>query len=235
MDYSIKKEMKFYRLLPLIFAYFFVLIWEIVKANVTMLRFIVLDKYENEPELVRFKTTIKDESCKVMLANSITLTPGTITVDVSGDTYLVHCFDRELAEGMENSIFVRLLTKIEKIKCEGENVRLTDRIVCSNMAGTVVIMIIAILSQWIGEGYLADICIIYAAVSFVAVVVLYKVYTNKYRRIDIKTLEVIPSAKAKIENDNREIMTRRNRYKKKNTQKRSKKRVRSKYKGSMEK
>ena len=122
MDYSIKKEMKFYRLLPLIFAYFFVLIWEIVKANVTMLRFIVLDKYENEPELVRFKTTIKDESCKVMLANSITLTPGTITVDVSGDTYLVHCFDRELAEGMENSIFVRLLTKIEKIKCEGENV-----------------------------------------------------------------------------------------------------------------
>ena len=112
---------------------------------------------------------------------------------------------------------------------------LTDRIVCSNMAGTVVIMIIAILSQWIGEGYLADICIIYAAVSFVAVVVLYKVYTNKYRRIDIKTLEVIPSAKAKIENDNREIMTRRNRYKKKNTQKRSKKRVRSKYKGSMEK
>lgn len=87
--------------------------------------------------------------------------------------------------------------------------RLTDRIVCSNMAGTVVIMIIAILSQWIGEAYLADICIIYAAVSFVAVVVLYKVYTNKYRRIDIKTLKVIPGAKAKIENDNREIITRR--------------------------
>lgn len=111
--------------------------------------------------------------------------------------------------------------------------RLTDRIVCSNMAGTVVIMIIAILSQWIGEGYLADICIIYAAVSFVAVVVFYKVYTNKYRRIDIKTLEVIPSAKAKIEDDNREIMTRRNRYKRRTAQKRSKKRVRSKHKDRM--
>lgn len=111
--------------------------------------------------------------------------------------------------------------------------RLTDRIVCSNMAGTVVIMIIAILSQWIGEGYLADICIIYAAVSFVAVVVFYKVYTNKYRRIDIKTLEVIPSAKAKIEDDNREIMTRRNRYKRRTVQKRSKKRVRSKHKERM--
>lgn len=122
MDYSIKKEMKLYRLLPFILAYFFVLIWEIVKADITMLRFIVLDKYENEPELVSFKTALKDESCKVMLANSITLTPGTITVDVSGDTYLVHCFDRELAEGMENSIFVKLLTKIEKIKVEEESV-----------------------------------------------------------------------------------------------------------------
>ncbi|MCM1083139.1 MAG: monovalent cation/H+ antiporter complex subunit F [Clostridium sp.] len=110
--------------------------------------------------------------------------------------------------------------------------RLTDRIVCSNMAGTVVIMIIAILSQWIGEGYLADICIIYAAISFVAVVVLYRVYTNKYRRIDIKTLEAIPGAKAKIEDDNRKIMTRRNRYKRRNTTKRSKKRVHAK--GGME-
>lgn len=122
MDYSIKKEMKFYRLLPFIVAYFFVLIWEILKADITMLRFIVLDKYENEPELVSFKSPLKDESCKVMLANSITLTPGTITVDVNEDTYLVHCFDRELAEGMENSVFVRLLTKIERIKGEEEKV-----------------------------------------------------------------------------------------------------------------
>lgn len=112
--------------------------------------------------------------------------------------------------------------------------RLTDRIVCSNMAGTVVIMIIAILSQWIGEAYLADVCIIYAAISFVAVVVFYRVYTNKYRRIDIKTLEVIPSAKEKIENGNREIMTRRNKYKKRKTQKRSEKRVRSQYKSNVE-
>ncbi len=67
--------------------------------------------------------------------------------------------------------------------------RLTDRIVCSNMIGTVVIMIIALLSQWIKEGYLVDICIIYASVSFVAVVVLYKVYTNKHRIREIKDLK----------------------------------------------
>ncbi len=104
--------------------------------------------------------------------------------------------------------------------------RLTDRIVCSNMAGTVIIMIIAILSQWIDEGYLADICIIYASISFVAVVVLYRVYTNKYRRVDINTLEPIPEAKEKLDEENRKLRSRRNRYKNrhktKNTRKNSK-------------
>lgn len=73
--------------------------------------------------------------------------------------------------------------------------RLTDRIVCSNMAGTVIIMIIAILSQWIKEGYLADICIIYASISFVAVVVLYRVYTNRYRIVDVDKLEPVNDKK----------------------------------------
>lgn len=76
--------------------------------------------------------------------------------------------------------------------------RLTDRIVCSNMAGTVIIMIIAILSQWIKEGYLADICIIYASISFVAAVVLYRVYTNKYRVVDVDSLEPIDDKKAPV-------------------------------------
>lgn len=69
--------------------------------------------------------------------------------------------------------------------------RVTDRILCSNMIGTLVIMILAILSLWIGEGYLIDICIIYAMISFVAVVVMYRVYTNRHRVVDIEKLEVV--------------------------------------------
>jgi len=58
--------------------------------------------------------------------------------------------------------------------------RIADRIVAVNMMGTMVIVIIAILALMLGEGYLADICLIYAMISFLAVIVLTKVYMGVY-------------------------------------------------------
>ncbi len=59
--------------------------------------------------------------------------------------------------------------------------RVTDRIVATNMMGTIVMVIIAILAIMLKEGYLADICLIYAMISFLAVIVLTKVYMGVYR------------------------------------------------------
>lgn len=59
--------------------------------------------------------------------------------------------------------------------------RVADRIVCVNMMGTIVMGIIAVLAVKMAEGYLADICLIYAMISFLAVVVLCKVYLGVYR------------------------------------------------------
>ena len=58
--------------------------------------------------------------------------------------------------------------------------RVADRIVSVNMTGTMVIVMIGILALMLGEGYLADICIIYAMISFLAVIVLVKVYMGVY-------------------------------------------------------
>lgn len=58
--------------------------------------------------------------------------------------------------------------------------RVADRIVAVNMMGTMVIVMIAVLALMLGEGYLADICIIYALISFLAVIVLTKVYMGVY-------------------------------------------------------
>ena len=58
--------------------------------------------------------------------------------------------------------------------------RIADRVVGINMIGTIVIMMIAILSLMLGEGYLVDIAIIYAMLSFLAVVVLAKIYIGVY-------------------------------------------------------
>lgn len=59
--------------------------------------------------------------------------------------------------------------------------KIADRIVAVNMMGTMVMVIIAVLALLLNEGYLADICIIYAMISFLAVVVLTKVYMGIYK------------------------------------------------------
>lgn len=58
--------------------------------------------------------------------------------------------------------------------------RIADRIVAVNMMGTMVMVIIAVLTVMMQEGYLADICLIYAMISFLAVIVLTKVYMGVY-------------------------------------------------------
>lgn len=58
--------------------------------------------------------------------------------------------------------------------------RIADRLVAVNMMGTIVMVIIAVLALLMDEDYLVDICLIYAMISFLAVVVLTKVYTGVY-------------------------------------------------------
>ena len=58
--------------------------------------------------------------------------------------------------------------------------RFTDRLVDVNMLGTMVLVIISIMALIMEEGYLVDICLIYAMISFLSVVVLTKVYTGVY-------------------------------------------------------
>lgn len=60
--------------------------------------------------------------------------------------------------------------------------KVADRIVATNMMGTMVMVMIAILAVMLGEGYLMDICLIYAMISFLAVIVLTKVYMGVYRQ-----------------------------------------------------
>ena len=64
--------------------------------------------------IVRFRVPLKRSFTRMLLANSITLTPGTVTVDVEAGEYTVHCLDRSLAEGMEDSVFVRQLLRMEQ-------------------------------------------------------------------------------------------------------------------------
>ena len=79
----------------------------------------ILDKnFEPQPQLVHFESGLKETRHRVVLADSITLTPGTITVSVEDDRFCVHCLDKELAEGMETSVFVKLLKEMEDMEAK---------------------------------------------------------------------------------------------------------------------
>ena len=71
-------------------VYIFVLFWEIVKANIDVAWRILHPAMPIRPGIVEIKTSLKSDLAKVALANSITLTPGTFTLDILGDRLLVH-------------------------------------------------------------------------------------------------------------------------------------------------
>ena len=58
--------------------------------------------------------------------------------------------------------------------------RIADRLVAVNMMGTMVMVIISVLAVLINEGYLVDICLIYAMISFLAVIVGTRIYMESY-------------------------------------------------------
>jgi len=67
--------------------------------------------------------------------------------------------------------------------------KMSDRIIAVNMIGTFTISIIAILTIYLGEDYLADVCLIYAMISFLSVVLLSKIWMGVYNeKKDKKTM-----------------------------------------------
>ena len=113
MDYSPRKEWAAIKKLPGMLKYAYTLLKEIMKANVSVMRFIFTPRYEVEPQLVYFKTKLNKDVSRVTLANSITMTPGTITISMEKNVMCVHSLDKSMAEGLENSDFEQQLLKLE--------------------------------------------------------------------------------------------------------------------------
>lgn len=113
LDYSVEKDKLLFHKLPYILAYILILIWEIIKANMDTIRLGLSYRNETDPVIVRFHTDLKSKTARVVLANSITLTPGTITIALEGNELIVHALDAELIEGIDESVFVRMLRKME--------------------------------------------------------------------------------------------------------------------------
>lgn len=115
MDYSLNKEKKLYMSAWLLLKYAGILFWEIMQANLATVHMILSEKEVVEPVLAHFTVDLKTQTGKTLLANAITLTPGTITVNIDGNHYCVHCLDKGFAKGMDCSSFVKVITELENL------------------------------------------------------------------------------------------------------------------------
>lgn len=113
LGYSLKSERRFWRNSPLFLRYALVLIREIFKASREVSKLAFSSARKPEPVIVEFHSGLPTDFQNALLANSITLTPGTFTLIQEGDRLVVHCLRREYAEGMGDSAFVELLRKVK--------------------------------------------------------------------------------------------------------------------------
>lgn len=114
MDYSVELEMKNIKRVFLFLKYVAHLVIEVIKANYATIKMILTQKEEIEPVLVSFQSDLKTPVGKTLLANAITLTPGTITVSLEDDKYVVHCLDKDFSEGIDENMFADIAREIEK-------------------------------------------------------------------------------------------------------------------------
>jgi multicomponent Na+:H+ antiporter subunit E len=96
-----------------LFSYWPWLVWEIVKSAWTVARIIVDPRLPISPTLVRFKPRQHSAVGLVTHANSITLTPGTISVEVRPQEFVVHALTREGARAVADSEMDRRVERLE--------------------------------------------------------------------------------------------------------------------------
>ena len=118
VDYKVDFKLPI-RLLVFIFVYVPVFIYQLVLANLDVAKRVLSPKIPLNPGFVKIKTDLKGDFAKLTLANSITLTPGTLSIDVDGDDMYIHTVDVKGKSPEENkknisSLFEKILGVVFK-------------------------------------------------------------------------------------------------------------------------
>ena len=112
LGHSFSDDLRFLKNLPLALLYVGNLILEILKAAFLVIGIVWAPGKGPEPVMVEFHSGLEGDFANVILANSITLTPGTFTVSQKGDHFVIHCLREEFSKGLDDSSFIHLLRRI---------------------------------------------------------------------------------------------------------------------------
>lgn len=85
---------------------------ELIKANFVMVKLVLSPSLPIKPGIIKANTSLKSSMARLILANSITLTPGTFTIDIIGDTLYIHCVHVDTADAEQYG--QQVIRKFEK-------------------------------------------------------------------------------------------------------------------------
>lgn len=94
--------------------YFLILIKEIVIANFQVAKIVLSPNMDISPQIIKFDSKLQSDFYRTILANSITLTPGTLTVLMEENRLVVHCLKKDYIQDVLNSKFEKILLKVEE-------------------------------------------------------------------------------------------------------------------------
>lgn len=103
-----------FKTLGLWFLFLLTLIKEVIVSNLQVAQIVLSRHMEIEPKIVAYESKLKNDFLLTVYANAITLTPGTMTVEIFKNKMNIHCLSDRYAEGLEGSSLEKILLKIEE-------------------------------------------------------------------------------------------------------------------------
>jgi multicomponent Na+:H+ antiporter subunit E len=99
-------------------VYFGWLLLQIIISGIQVAKILLSPSLPIETSVIRFKVNFPNAHCKVILGNSITLTPGTLTVDIKGDEFIVHAISPVSFEGIADDSMPQKVLKLFKSEAD---------------------------------------------------------------------------------------------------------------------
>lgn len=113
LDYPWRRDLHLLRSLPRAFRYLLFLLKEVLVCSLRVLR-LIWSPGAPESGLAEFDPRVRTEAGRVILADSITLTPGTITAEAEPGRFLVHCLEKSSAESLSGGSLAVRVRKMEE-------------------------------------------------------------------------------------------------------------------------
>jgi len=113
MGYRLRNDRAVLKNTCRLLRYFLLMIKEMFLANIKIIGIVLSPKIKIKPCIIRFRSEVKSVPGRVLLANTITLVPGSVTCELTARGYVVHALTPEIAKAQHGSVFEKYIIEME--------------------------------------------------------------------------------------------------------------------------